>query len=261
MLIWRFVTAAVLIPLVVLGLFTLNHMAFSIVTGLIFLLGAYEWAKLCSFKKPILNYAYVLEVALIFLALLWRPFTVTLWVGTFFWIFPLYWVMKYKGEKNAFLSSSFVKSIIGWVYLSCAFAALIHLHALPNGPWWILFLFLLIWSSDTFAYFAGRLWGRHKLAPHVSPKKTWEGLVGGTLGAMLVATVIAYFIEFSLSWYVIALVTILLGVLGDLFESMMKRMSDVKDSGQILPGHGGVLDRLDSLIAALPFYALALTYF
>jgi phosphatidate cytidylyltransferase len=126
------------------------------------------------------------------------------------------------------------------------------------GPLEVLLVLLLVWIADTAAYFVGRAWGRRKLAPAISPGKTWEGAIGGAVGVLVYAIILGTFIE-GLSWVPYLLAAALLAVLsivGDLFESAAKRQAAVKDSGTLLPGHGGVLDRIDSATAALPAAAL-----
>jgi phosphatidate cytidylyltransferase len=143
------------------------------------------------------------------------------------------------------------------------------IQRLPAGSMWIIMLFILVWSADTFAYFIGKKWGHKSLAPLISPKKTVAGFWGGLLGALLLSLVVfvllknftnKIFFPPLIVWISIAYITILLAILGDLFESLVKRLTGVKDSGKLLPGHGGVLDRLDSLVGALPFYALSLAW-
>ncbi|MDZ7736438.1 MAG: phosphatidate cytidylyltransferase [Gammaproteobacteria bacterium] len=137
-------------------------------------------------------------------------------------------------------------------------------NSAAGGEYWVLFLFVLIWCADSAAYFAGRSWGRHKLAAMVSPGKTLEGL-GGALAAALVLVLVAAFAAplvdrdgLVIGLAVLALVTVLMSVLGDLAESLFKRLAGVKDSGSILPGHGGILDRIDSLTAAVPTFVAGL---
>lgn len=264
MLIWRIITAVVLIPLVLWGIFALSPTAFAIICAIVFFLGAMEWSKLVQFTPSWLRIPFLLGFAGI--VLLVRPNPAVLWIGTLFWLAPLYWCITYQGQPKAGLGNRPIKSLIGWVYLACAYFALVSLRQLENGPSWLLLLFLLIWSTDTFAYFVGRAWGKRPLASKISPNKTLEGFLGGVIGAMLVAALgYFYMVKYmgnplsAYVWFPIAFVTILLGVLGDLFESLMKRLANVKDSGHFLPGHGGILDRLDSLIAALPFYTLCLS--
>jgi phosphatidate cytidylyltransferase len=129
------------------------------------------------------------------------------------------------------------------------------------GPGYVLFLFLLVWAADVGAYFAGRRWGQHKLAPAISPGKTWEGVAGASAATLILALLGAALLDESVRWptfVVVCLITAGFSIAGDLFESMIKRQCGVKDSGSLLPGHGGVLDRVDSLTAAAPVFLLGL---
>ena len=137
-------------------------------------------------------------------------------------------------------------------------------YALDNyhGLFLLLYAFVLVWAADSGAYFAGRAFGKHKLAPKVSPGKTWEGVVGGLCTAAILAFIFMYFFEATLlgqrsvsGFVLLSVATVAISVLGDLTESMFKRESGIKDSSQLIPGHGGVLDRIDSLTAAVPFFA------
>lgn len=149
-------------------------------------------------------------------------------------------------------------SILGPVYAVLPFAiftglgfmhGMIYNYQLPLG------FLILLWSNDTFAYLFGRQFGKHKLFERISPKKTWEGFIGGALSALVISQVLAhYFPTLSpINWAIVSLIIACFGTLGDLVESMFKRSLDVKDSGTILPGHGGLLDRFDGLLVSAPF--------
>ncbi|HNJ85279.1 MAG TPA: phosphatidate cytidylyltransferase, partial [Agitococcus sp.] len=146
----------------------------------------------------------------------------------------------------------------GLILLIPAWAGLTDLH--QASPWWLLYVFCLVWGADTGAYFAGRKFGKHKLAPSVSPGKTIEGFVGGLITTSMLIVAVAIYRDLSAIRFVafvgLSLLTVLASVLGDLLESMVKRQAGVKDSGNIFPGHGGALDRIDSLTAAAPLFAL-----
>jgi phosphatidate cytidylyltransferase len=147
---------------------------------------------------------------------------------------------------------------MGLLLLVPAWSGLVDLHRV--SPWWLMYLFALVWGADTGAYFAGRAFGKHKLAPAVSPGKTIEGMVGGIVLTMTVMVAVGVFRELSplrfAAFAGLSLLTVLASVLGDLLESMVKRQAGVKDSGTIFPGHGGALDRIDSLTSAAPVFAL-----
>lgn len=140
--------------------------------------------------------------------------------------------------------------------------SLIHLYTLPNGKALLVYLLFLIWVSDTGAYLSGKLLGKHKLIPQVSPGKSWEGVLGGVILSMLIAWIgFTYFNPAAtVYWFVLALCTIIIAIFGDLFISILKRRCHLKDTGAVIPGHGGILDRLDSLIAALPIFYFGITW-
>jgi phosphatidate cytidylyltransferase len=149
-------------------------------------------------------------------------------------------------------------TLFGAIYISWGFFHMVLLRQMTDGFWLILYVFLIVWSTDTGAYGIGTLFGKHKFAPVVSPKKSWEGVAGGLLVSILVAYLYTLFVpafsdhEMRILLCMAPLVS-LVGQLGDLLESSLKRFAEVKDSGQIIPGHGGILDRFDSLLLAVPF--------
>jgi phosphatidate cytidylyltransferase len=149
-----------------------------------------------------------------------------------------------------------------FVVLVPLWTAILVLHdSGDEGPYILLFLLVLIWIADSGAYFTGMRWGKRKLAPIISPGKSWEGVLGGLFGALLCGVFLALYYQDKSGalWLIpISLITVAMSVVGDLFESTLKRRMDVKDSGSLLPGHGGVLDRIDSLIAAAPVFVLGL---
>jgi phosphatidate cytidylyltransferase len=148
---------------------------------------------------------------------------------------------------------------LGVVYPGLLLSALVRLRQLDNGGWWIILTLTATWLNDTSAYFAGRFFGKHKLYPRISPSKTWEGAVGGAIGSIVGALIVQHFWIPALPAWGAAIVgagAALLGPLGDLSESMLKRAFGAKDSGRLLPGHGGFLDRLDALLFNAPFVLL-----
>jgi phosphatidate cytidylyltransferase len=154
-------------------------------------------------------------------------------------------------------------TITGLLYIGLTLSYLVMIRLLPQGEWFLLFLLLVTWAADTGAYYVGTLCGQHALAPRISPKKTIEGLVGGLLGAMLFAYVARWWFlsEFSsVDCIVLAVLLTLAGLWGDLAESAIKRSAGVKDSGGLLPGHGGMLDRLDSLLFTAPAFYYYVTF-
>jgi len=157
------------------------------------------------------------------------------------------------------------KGVVGFLVLVPTWAAMVYIRELTQGPWLIVYMFLLVWGADTGAYFAGKRFGKRKLMPRVSPAKSWAGVGGAAVTVLLVTMTTQQHLHFSqnLSFgiYILALVLLFVSVVGDLTESMFKRQCGIKDSGSILPGHGGIMDRIDSLTAAAPVFALCLIFF
>jgi len=272
MLFWRVVTAIILIPFVVVGTVILPSSWFAGIGALVFAGAAWEWAALCFegiFKKSLFLLGFLGLVSALWFFQTQTLMHVGLWsVAVLLGCCALYWICTYESSAPMALKTPYARVLVGYVYLVPAFLALVYIQTI--SPILLLLLFAIIWTSDTLAYFAGRRWGKRLLAPHVSPKKTWEGLWGGVLGASLAGFCLAWpqvavnflvvpWKDVLLAYIaicVVIVITVMWGVVGDLFESLVKRIAGVKDSGGILPGHGGLLDRLDSLIAALPLYAL-----
>ncbi len=173
-------------------------------------------------------------------------------------------VELFSGEGD--LLKNVGSSLLGVLYVALPLSLLIGVPLLLNGgnwePWSLLWFIFIIWANDVFAYLVGITLGRHKMCPSISPKKSWEGFVGGILGAMVAGYVASLLLETdALLWCGLALVAAVAGVLGDLVESQLKRRVGVKDSGNLIPGHGGVLDRFDALLLATPFVFLYLIVF
>jgi phosphatidate cytidylyltransferase len=174
-------------------------------------------------------------------------------------------VISYPKCSQLWGSSLVLRGLIGCMVFIPTWRALNFLRVSDvfgggNGPMVVLFLFVVIWSADSGAYFAGKLWGKTKLAPAVSPGKTWQGCAGAMITALLLTLLLVWKLPAPQpSWVLLILlttITVAFSVLGDLFESMLKRNVGLKDSGGLIPGHGGLLDRVDSLTAAAPIFAL-----
>ena len=217
--------------------------------------GGLEWARLCRLSPP-LAWLYSAIAGLAVIALFAagnRAAVDTFAVASVFWIIavPLWLARGVSSQARAALVAS------GFLVIVPSALALAWLP-----PREVLAVLVLVWIADTAAYFCGRAWGRRKLAPAISPGKTWEGAVGGVVGALAYAIILAAFTA-RLAWAPVLAAAALLAVIsivGDLFESAAKRQAGVKDSGALLPGHGGILDRIDSATAALPLAALLLPW-
>lgn len=253
MLLTRVLTVAVLLPAFLAALFLLDRSQFAIVVSLVVGIGAHEWARLIKAPQvAAAAFAVILAVLCFSLAqAMWG----TLWIcalGGVFWVSVAPYFLA-TGFRSAPMGAGMA---VGLVVLIPAGLAM---SALP--PRQLLMILGLIWISDTAAYLAGRAFGRRKLAPSISPGKTWEGVAGGAIGCLIYAIIWATFdadlrarVQ-GIVWIPFLAGTLLLcalGVVGDLFESSLKRQAGAKDSGKLLPGHGGVLDRIDSATATLP---------
>jgi phosphatidate cytidylyltransferase len=231
--------------------------AFWVVGGL----GAWEYAGLAGMERPTGRWCYVaVYTGLVALTarfdVLMEP---GLLVGASVWVVALVTVLTFPASGR--LIRPWVTGVVGLCTAWAAWIALVVIRSSPDGSNWMLWMVLLVAFADIGAYFTGRRFGRRKLAPEVSPGKTWEGFWGGVLTSSLVCGAILVAMgRFNGGWIFIMILLVALSVLGDLFESVLKRLRGVKDSGRALPGHGGVLDRIDSAVAVLPYFALILIY-
>jgi phosphatidate cytidylyltransferase len=158
------------------------------------------------------------------------------------------------------------KGIAGVLVTLPCWASFVTLHArVDHGPLITLALLVIVWLADSGAYFAGKRWGHTRLAPVISPGKTWEGVLGGIITSAIVALLAGFWYSQSLEWTLtlvpVVLLAVMFSIVGDLLESLMKRQVGLKDSGHIIPGHGGVLDRIDSLTAAAPMFLIGMMWF
>ncbi|MES2998825.1 MAG: phosphatidate cytidylyltransferase [Pseudomonadota bacterium] len=253
----RIITALILIPLVVGGIFYLSQPYFMGITAFLTLLAAWEWSRLSSWtdRKNRLLYVGFQCIILLFLVKISISQWV-LWMGLIFWLLLAMYLIWAHTKPVLPTIPIYIRASLGWLILTLCWAAL---QVLYSTPFYLLFMLLVIWLADTSAYVSGRLWGQHLLAPTLSPKKTWEGLIIGLLVTLFVAMLIQYCFkgEKPFLWQIVVLVlfTSFAAVAGDLFESQLKRLEGLKDSGHLLPGHGGILDRIDSLLAAAPVFA------
>ena len=259
----RLITAFILGTLVIWGIFALPSLWFAAIFGAFACVGAWEWAGLIKISRVTGRLFYVSGIAIIFVLL-------TPWMldasnilyltgaGVIWWLFATVMVFRYRGGDD--FQPGIIDVLNGIFLLLPCWAGIVWLQAQEYGPQLVLFMMMCIWAADSGAYFAGRRFGKRKLAPHVSPGKSWEGVFGGFIFAVLFAILSSLFWfewqgEFAAGFILLAVVTVIISVVGDLAESVFKRRVGVKDSGTILPGHGGVLDRIDSLTAAAPVFA------
>jgi len=271
----RIITAAILLSTFLVVLFLLPFFVFVVFVTVVVLIGAWEWANLSGFESSLQRLLYALVTASLMVSVgiyvdmagsiktselmdLNLVRNIMLVAGAW-WAVALLWVQGYPSSAVLW-GNRWVRSFMGWLVLLPMWLAVIYLDQLPKGPWLTLLLLLTVVVADTGAYFFGRAFGKRKLAVNVSPGKSWEGFWGGLFCCALLAMLVAVYTgsERWLVLIIILLVTSLSSVLGDLMESMVKRYRNIKDSGRILPGHGGVMDRIDSITAAAPIFVLAL---
>jgi phosphatidate cytidylyltransferase len=230
--------------------------------GVVTILATLEWESLRVGKlgtvKAFLFSIFTLLTTFLFVWL-FANIAWTVWALGLGWAVLLIWVgaVALSGQTRNVSRAR----LLGPLIICPSIALIPVIHATDsNGPIVLLAAFAAIWGSDTGAYFSGRKWGKHRLAPKVSPGKTWEGVSGGLLLGLLAGFgIIRGFYDGGIpyfSWLVLLFISIFAGVIGDLFESMFKRSSGKKDSGNLLPGHGGILDRIDSMLAFLPIFAV-----
>lgn len=259
----RIITALVLAPLALLGILYLPPAWFAIVFWMLAGLGVYEWAGLFGLKNPLQRSAYVVVLTVLAYWLYGQTdwYQSLLFVSCGLWVWATIVVFRFP-RHEALFRNRWLMAGLGVALILPAWVAMLVIHAFEPAGLWLSWVFVLIWGADIGAYFAGRAYGKNKLAPRVSPGKTWQGVIGGfamsaTLGGIGLLLLQGQLSENDLWRWLLPLMCglIAVSVIGDLFESVVKRSSGVKDSGTLLPGHGGVLDRIDSLLAVLPVFA------
>lgn len=268
----RVMTSLVLAPIMVGGIFFLPLPYFSLFVCLIVLLGAWEWANLSGFSSTLPRLAYTAVVSVLVygahLLLQYQPewqHTILL-LGVVWWCIATVLVKCYP-ELQHFWQSKWTRGGIGLLVLVPMWVGLVVLKSFEQSSSIIIYLMLIVWGADIGAYAAGRAWGTTKLAPSVSPGKSWAGVYGGMATTAVLACITGCWVHFNYTplgleqWFLlfgVTAITFVISVIGDLAESMFKRYRGIKDSSNLLPGHGGVMDRIDSLSAAVPVFALAL---
>lgn len=277
----RIITALILAPTAILAIFYLPLMYFSALLLGVVSIGAWEWAPFMGLKSKLSRGAYTAITAMLIVLLwsylppqqLWSSITglnsdaiSILWLSVAWWVVAAILMFTYPKLTGLWANNTVAIGLLGWLTLIPTWLAFVvlrsHDYQVANfhGAQLLMCLFVLVWCADIGAYFVGKSFGKRKLMPNVSPGKTIEGFLGGVVCAATVSLIVAFVLDWTQKQLLIALfVTLLISiisVLGDLTESMFKRQSGIKDSGTILPGHGGILDRIDSLTATAPIFAL-----
>jgi len=271
----RVLTAIVLLPLAISGIIYLPVNYFAIILALIFVIGASEWTKISQLPQT-LSKVFMLAVVVCFW-LLWEFVLTSPWLtllicflAVLFWIGATYLVTQYPSKSEYWQSNTLVSFAFGFMLLLPSWFALVAIKNIELFQWdsiemagsgLLLVLMCTVWIADTGAYFTGRQWGKTKLIPKVSPGKTRAGAYGAIGLATIIFTLLSILLgnqgSSTISIMLLTFIIVIFSIVGDLFESMFKRQSGIKDSGNILPGHGGVLDRIDSLTAAGPVFFCA----
>lgn len=256
----RLLTALLLVPIVLLSLYYANAILLIVLVLMVVSKAGWEWSALIPIHSAPYKILFVVSIlSLAIVNFLW--FDVSIIICLCWWVLCALAILTFPASKFIWGHRS-VLYVSALCVLPLIVKAFSILYMQPMGKDLIVYLFCLVWGMDTGAYLAGKRWGRHKLIPRVSPGKTFEGLFGGLLLVMIVAFVgCFYFIPASYAmWFFIAASIAVVSVCGDLAISMFKRRCNLKDTGAIFPGHGGVLDRIDSLIAALPLFLFLLHF-
>lgn len=277
----RIITALILAPAAIAAIFYLPLSYFAALLLAIMAIGAWEWGPLMGFASTKRRWFFVFTNIAIMSALwyyyppekLWigvhqleQPIIYLLWLSVAWWALSAALTLLYPRCSTFWSSHRSIRGVFGWLTLVPTWLAFMVIRSSEyqtdsyHGAQLLMFLFLMVWSADVGAYFVGKTIGKNKLLPNVSPGKTLEGFIGGIAFACILISLAGYIMDWHAKQYtLVLLVTVVIttiSVLGDLNESMFKRQAGIKDSGSILPGHGGILDRIDSLTATAPIYAL-----
>jgi phosphatidate cytidylyltransferase len=276
LLLSRILTAIILLPLAIAGILFLPTNYFALVVALIFVIAAYEWTKISSIGS-FFNVVFIGLITL-FMYFLWiygitdrEQFLFIIFISVVFWISSTFFIVNFPRYHTIWSLSLALKFLIGFMVLIPSWYAMVllkNMHTVDlfnlriSGGELLLIMMVMIWAADSGAYFSGKKWGTSKLIPNVSPGKTKQGAYGAIISTCLVTVIFSVIfltqnMMFNLYIALFTALIVMTSIIGDLFESMYKRNSGIKDSGKILPGHGGVLDRIDSLTSVSPiFYVL-----
>jgi phosphatidate cytidylyltransferase len=258
----RILTAMVLILIVALFLIQPYYSVFFIGSLLLLGVAAWEWSRFISQSARAITIFYPLVTMCFGCVTYFLPVLWILVISAFWWLVAIILIFRFPKEEVLWHRYIILRAVIGWLILIPFFVAINFARLQSNAIFLITYILFMVWSADTGAYFAGKKFGKRKLASRVSPKKTWEGCVGGLVLCAICMGLFALFSTnvffFDPLFMILSLLMVIFSVVGDLTESIFKRFAHVKDSSQLLPGHGGVLDRIDSLTAAFPIFMLGL---
>jgi len=258
----RILTAFLLLPIILAIIFFAPYWLFALFLLTLLAIAGYEWCELSHIHNKLSIISYIAGLYIVTLGSYFVPVSVIFICAFLWWCFASFMIFVFPKGKTYWQRYAWMRLFVGILILVPFIDAIDYLWLQPSGSIWLTYILTVIWCADTSAYFIGSRFGKTKLAPLVSPKKSVQGLLGGIAGGLLIYVIFGCVFQstafFSLSFLVLMIVSILFSVSGDLTESMVKRFADVKDSSQLLPGHGGILDRIDSLTAAVPIFAMGL---
>lgn len=258
----RIITAVILTSAIVSVVIYLPVQLLALIFALFVSVGAWEWSACAGIVskgyKMLYVFAVLLCMATCFYSLDAGWLAVLVYAGLLWWHIAIFLVVYYQRKRAINLSSVWLKLLIGILILMPTWLSLILIHQQISGPELVLVLFFIVWLADSAAYFSGRKFARKQLASNISPAKSWEGVYAALLVPSLSGIVYALYtgmqLKHTVLFIIVVFLTVVFSILGDLTASMFKRIAGIKDSGRILPGHGGVLDRVDSLTAAAPVF-------
>lgn len=281
----RVLSAMFLFAFILTAFFFFNPYCFSLTLGGVISLALWEWTQFIGIKQAFWRiFVSVLFGCFLFMWIYSNESELNagrvfigfaepiLFVGVIWWCVASALVVSYPRSAKLWAKSTFLSFVFSVCTLIPFFVAVLRLRlenyviAPLQGITLLLYVFVLVWAADSGAYFAGRAFGKHKLAPYVSPGKTWEGVLGGVISAGVLAGIFVMFSRLNMlnvpmpAFVLLSIATVVVSIFGDLTESMFKREAKIKDSSHLIPGHGGVLDRIDSLAAAVPFFAFFYFY-
>lgn len=259
-LIKRLITAIILVPLTIAGLFYLTPPWFCLLTAVVSLGAAFEWTNLMGVKSIYGRLFYLVISAIIFTWILFVSVQKVFAAAFIWWLIAALLVITYPKSNRYWNKGVVARGMMGLFVIAPCWAALNYMRNQDDGIYSILFLFILIWGADSAAYFTGKIWGKTRLAPVVSPGKSTQGCYGALIFSALITLITLWLCSIPVAIWpfalILSLIAVIFSIVGDLFESMLKREVGLKDSGRLLPGHGGLLDRIDSLTAAAPLFVL-----
>ncbi|MGH8079240.1 MAG: phosphatidate cytidylyltransferase [Lysobacter sp.] len=277
----RLIAALIMAPVAIAAILLLSTPWVIALAAVLFLIGLWEWFDLAEIEDTLSRTVLLVVHMALMVAIVWASrtsgigaaqapsmvlFKIASLVGVVWWLLALLWLQRFNFASDHRTYARMFKLAAAALSVIPAWCALAWIHADgPNGHFWLLTALAVVWAADSGAYFAGRKFGMLKLAPRVSPNKTVEGLIGGAFAGVAAGvgfSLLAGATTDQLPWVaLVSLVAVLFSVVGDLFESLLKRHVGVKDSGHLIPGHGGILDRIDGVLAALPVFALGKAIF